>query len=91
MTIPRDLFDIAVLYESSRRTDLISAMAKYPEKVNAFAEKFRKDMENPRISPYSTTYASSLLPYGKNFIGKEFIICQKFIAEAINKSHCHFI
>jgi hypothetical protein len=38
-----------LLNESSRRTDLISAMAKYLEKVNAFAEKLKRDVENPNI------------------------------------------
>ena len=78
---PRDIFDLSVLYESNRREDLITAMARYPDKINQFVSKFKKDLLNPNIEPYSATYSGSLLPDGEKFIGKEFSICQKLIQE----------
>lgn len=80
-TYPRDLFDLAVLYESDRRSDLITSILRYPQKAKQFADKFKKDRTDSRILPYSTTYAGSLLTEGEKFIGKEFSICQKLIQE----------
>ena len=80
-TYPRDLFDLAVLYESDRRSDLIASILRYPQKAKQFADKFKKDRTDSRILPYSTTYAGSLLTEGEKFIGKEFSICQKLIQE----------
>ena len=82
---PRDIFDLAVLCESNRRTDLIEALAKYPDKVGHFIAKFKKDRSDPGIEPYSATYSGSILPGGKKFIGREFSICQKFIHELEQK------
>jgi len=82
---PRDIFDLSVLYESNRREDLITAMARYPDKINQFVSKFKKDRLNPNIEPYSATYSGSLLPDGEKFIGKEFSICEKFIQEVEQK------
>ena len=39
---PRDIFDLSVLYESNRREDLITAMARYPDKINQFVSKFKR-------------------------------------------------
>ena len=78
---PRDIFDLAVLYESSRRTDLITELKKYPDKVKQFADAFQKNRSDPYIEPYSTIYADSLLSGGKKFAGREFALCQMLLQE----------
>ena len=56
-------------------------MMAHPDKVKQFADAFQKDRSDPRIEPYSTIYADSLLSGGKKFAGREFTLCQMLLQE----------
>jgi hypothetical protein len=90
--LPRDVFDLAVLFASNRRQDLLSAALAMPDKVNQFVNAFSKQMQNPDFKPYSVTYADMLLHGGKPFQNKEFQVCKEFvqcIQAALNKEQTH--
>lgn len=77
--LPRDVFDLAVVYNSDRRQDLIKVAFAMPDKMNIFIDAFTKQMQNPDFEPYSITNHDMLLPGGKSLQDKEFSICQQFI------------
>jgi hypothetical protein len=69
----RDFFDLAALYLSDRREDLLKIAAKMHDKVDEIRRKIeRSDYDVRNIEP---------LPNGKNIIGKEIDIAMNFINE----------
>ncbi|WP_196593191.1 nucleotidyl transferase AbiEii/AbiGii toxin family protein [Pectinatus sottacetonis] len=77
--LPRDVFDLAVVYNSDRRQDLIKVAFAMPDKMNTFIDAFTRQMQNSDFEPYSITNHDMLLPGGKSLQGREFSICQQFI------------
>lgn len=77
--LPRDIFDLAVVYESDRKFDLINSVRKIPDKMSIFFESFSEREKNPKFRPYTKEYGDMLLPGAKALIGNEFAICKDFI------------
>lgn len=77
--LPRDVLDLAVVYESERKFDLINTALAMPEKVNVFIGKFAEKLSNIDFLPYTQEYEDMLLPAGKKIRGKEIAICQGFV------------
>lgn len=77
--LPRDVLDLAVVYASDRKYDLINAALAMPEKVNAFTEKFTEKRSNIDFLPYTQEHEDMLLSAGAKIRGKEFSICQEFV------------
>lgn len=78
--LPRDLFDLAVVYSSDRKGDLVSSINKiYPQFVQ-FSNSF---MNINRNLQYSTAFENMILPDGKSFIGSEIEICKQLVADVV--------
>ena len=77
--LPRDVFDLAIVYNSERKQDLIKAACAMPDKMKIFTDAFIKQVQNPAIRPYSLTNTEMLLSGGKAMLGKEDATCQQFI------------
>lgn len=72
---PRDLFDLAVVYNSPRKKDLIKTLQAIPKETRDFFKYYDLAKKNSSYIPYSTSTQESILAGGKAFIGKEFILC----------------
>lgn len=79
--LPRDVFDLAVVYNSDRKQDLIRTICAMPDKMKVFTDAFAKQIQNSDFQTYSTAYADMLLPGGKFLQGKEICICRQLIEE----------
>ena len=82
--LPRDIFDLAIVYESDRKNDLLKSVNKIKTQFNKFVCKFNK-LDTSRL--YSTIYQDMLLENGLKIKGKEFYICKKFIRKANEIEH----
>lgn len=82
--LPRDIFDLAVVFDSKRQNDLIEALATIPKEFTVFAKKF-STIKN--IPLYSNTYTNMLLETGKHYIGKEVLLCSDLINSLNEKLH----
>lgn len=83
--LPRDLFDLAIVYNSDRRGDLLEFALSIPDKMRVFFETFEKDKELLKNRAYSLLYWDSILDGGRCIVGKEVEICQQFIDEIKSK------
>lgn len=79
--LPRDLFDLAVVYDSSRHKDLIAFALTIPQQMDIFIDTFEKNKNVLQSKAYSLMFKSALLEGGKAFIGREIALCQQFIDE----------
>lgn len=79
--LPRDLFDLAVVYSSDRHDDLVSFALSIPEKIQPFIKNFECNKEILEYKAYSIVSWDSILDGGRAFVGKEILICQDFINE----------
>ena len=77
--LPRDIFDLAVVYSSERQKDLVDFALSIPDKMKTFIKNFEKNKEVLSEREYSILYWDAVLDGGKQFVGKEFEICQEFI------------
>jgi hypothetical protein len=69
----RDFFDLATLYLSDRKEDLIKTTIEMPDKIDEIRKKIEhSDYDVRNIEP---------LPNGKNIIGRELDIAMDFINE----------
>ena len=76
--LPRDIFDLAVVFNSDRQQDLIKAALKIEKKFNEFATTFKKLSLKPK---YSDRYPEMLKAEGLKLKGKEYQICDKFVSQ----------
>lgn len=81
---PRDLFDLAIVYNSVRRNDLMNALHKIPDQFKVFADNFHKMSQN-NLLLYSTSNANSLLEGGKYLVAKEATVCEELIDRYYSK------
>ena len=79
--LPRDLFDLAIVYNSDRRCDLVDFALSIPEKIKVFIETFENNKEILKYRSYSLVYWESILEGGRSIVGKEIDICQQFVDE----------
>ena len=84
--LPRDIFDLAIVYTSHERENLINALKEMPDKVELFYNSLKRQLEIPDYHPYSVDSSSMLLPNGKIYSGKEFKICKELLAK-INSNY----
>lgn len=75
--LPRDVFDLAVVYNSERKNDLLKASVKIKSQVEDFIKSFYKCKQS--MKQYSVSYEDMLLENGIKLKGKEFNICQAYI------------
>lgn len=75
--LPRDIFDLAIVYNSSRKSDLIKSCLKIEEQFKIFSKTFKKIYALPR---YSDRYSDMIREGGFKIKGKENQICKKFIS-----------
>ena len=83
--LPRDIFDLAVVYNSDRKADLLSSSIKIQSQVEDFIKSFYKCKQS--MTPYSISYDDMLLTGGLKIKGKEFDICQSYINHVQAKFH----
>ncbi len=84
--VPRDIFDLAVVYDSNRKKDLISTLKGMPDKVEQFYKSIEKKVMMKEFVPYSKEYEMMILPKGKNYINKEVDICNELLRK-INRKY----
>ena len=76
--LPRDIFDLAVVFNSDRQKDLVKATLKIEKEFNEFATTFKKLSLKPK---YSDRYPEMLRDEGLKIKGKEYQICDKFVSQ----------
>lgn len=79
--LPRDIFDLAIVYDSDRKDDLVKATLNLGDKAKFFVNKFEEKQDILMNELYSTEFAHNLLPNGVKIKGQEFQICKKFVDE----------
>lgn len=82
--LPRDIFDLAVVFNSNRQKDLVKAATKIEKSFNEFAATFRRLSLKPK---YSDRYPEMLRYEGLKLKGKEYQICEKFVSLVKKKIH----
>ena len=83
--LPRDLFDLAVVYSSERHDDLVSFALSIPEKIKLFIKNFECNKEILEYKAYSIVSWDAIQDGGREFVGKEILICQDFVNELKSK------
>lgn len=86
-TLPRDIFDLAIVYDSDRKLDLINMSLSMLKRFEVFKKHFEIKFLNLDFKLYSDSKLISILPGGEKIIGKEADICKNFInsVEKINQ------
>ena len=84
--VPRDLFDLAVVFESNRKKDLLLALNDIPDKVETFYEAILQKLDIKKFEPYSINCVNMILPNGKKFKNKELVICSELL-NSLNKKY----
>lgn len=79
--ISRDIFDLAVVSNSSRHSELIEQLVKLGDKFIVFKNKFEQEKKDLENNAYSKIYRESILNERYNFNGSEIEICSKIILE----------
>lgn len=65
--LPRDVFDLACVYHSDRKQDLMNALALYPEQLGRFVSAFRKKRASLEQRLYGAVFPQNILPGGQSF------------------------
>lgn len=76
--LPRDIFDLAVVFNSNRQADLVKAVLNIEKEFNDFANTFKKLSLAPK---YSDRYPEMLKAGGIKIKGQEYQICDRFISQ----------
>lgn len=85
--VPRDLFDLAVVYNSDRREDLLVSLDAISDKTKLFRDSFFKVIANDDFVPYSVSFQDMLLPSNFIFDGQEVVYCQLLLKNLENKNN----
>jgi len=85
--VPRDLFDLAVVYDSARKEDVLATLLSIAENTDRFMEAL---VENDRLHTplYSIENAEMLLPKGTPYRGQERQICLRLREQYIKMRRC---
>ena len=79
--LPRDIFDLAIVYNSDRKNDLVMAISELGDKAQSFIEKFEAREAEIVKELYSSVFSQNLLSGGLSIKGKEVEYCKKLILE----------
>lgn len=79
--LPRDIFDLAIVYNSNRKNDLVKATINLGDKAPYFINKFEEKYDSLKDTMFSTNFGHLLLPNGLKIKGKEVDICKNFVDE----------
>lgn len=77
--LPRDVFDLAVVFNSDRKNDLLETFSHFPVKVGIFEKSFLYGIDNNGFVPYTLSNQDMLLPSSTIVNGCEVDICRKFL------------
>ena len=84
--MPRDVFDLAIVYDSDRKTDIIDAMRQMPTEFDKFSknlEKFQKNVSHSML--YSVENKNMVLDGGKYMIGRECDVCLELVRKIFHR------
>lgn len=62
--LPRDLFDLATVYESDRKNDSIQEAVKKPDKLTILENSITQRIQQGKLVPFSISYPSLILEDG---------------------------
>ena len=84
--LPRDIFDLAIVYNSNRKYDLLNELKKMPDKVDEFKRRLSQQELSGTFIPYSVAYKSMLLPSSVAMAGRDMQLCKELI-QAVEKEN----
>ena len=79
--LPRDLFDLAVVYNSERKNDLLNTFNFMKNEVAVFEKAFLRSIGDHDFVPYTLSNRDMLLASNKIMDGKEIDYCKKLLAD----------
>jgi len=78
--MPRDIFDLAIVYDSDRKADILDTMRQMPTEFGKFSKNFAKFQKNVSQSMlYSIENKNMVLDGGKYMIGRECDVCLELV------------
>ena len=84
--MPRDIFDLAIVYDSGRKTDIIDTLQQMPTEFCNFSKSFENFQKNaPRSMMYSIENKNMVLDGGKYMIGKECDVCLELVRKIFRR------
>lgn len=83
--LPRDLFDLAVVYDSERKEDLFGVLVKMKDKTEVFKKSFHTVIHSKDFVPYTVSNKDMLLETSRIVDGQEIELCKQFLNELDNK------
>ncbi len=79
--LPRDIFDMACVYESDWRENLLQALTQYKEQLEVFKKAFLKKRNHLIEYSYGKGFPQNIYEGGKHINGHEVAIIDKLIHE----------
>ena len=79
--LPRDLFDLAVVYDSDRKEDLFGVLVNIKDKMAAFKKSFHTVIHSKDFVPYTVSNKDMLLETNRIAGGQEIELCKAFLNE----------
>ena len=79
--LPRDLFDLAVVYDSDRKADLFGVLVNMKDKMEIFKKSFDAVVNSEDFIPYTISNMDMLLETNHIINGQEVELCRKFLNE----------
>lgn len=79
--LPRDIFDLAIVYNSDRKDDLVKSTLNLGDKASFFINKFEAKQDSLNETMFSKNFEHLLLPDGLKIKGQEVNIGKKFVDE----------
>ena len=79
--LPRDLFDLAVVYDSDRKADLFGVLVNMKDKMEIFKKSFDAVVNSEDFIPYTISNMDMLLETNHIINGQEVELCKMFLNE----------
>ena len=79
--LPRDLFDLAVVYDSDRKDDLFAVLINMKDKMEIFKNSFYTVINSNGFVPYTVSNMDMLLETNHIINGQEVELCKMFLKE----------
>ena len=79
--LPRDIFDLATVYNSERKDDIIKSIVNLEDKAESFIKTFMEKENSLNDELYSIEFEHNLLPGGFEIKGIEIEYCKNFVLE----------
>lgn len=83
--MPRDVFDLAIVFDSPHKNDLIKAITEFPEQFIIFRNAFKAKQKDSSFILYSREFSDMILPGGKHMQYREYDVCNELINEVDKK------